>query len=91
MLEIDIKHVAKLARLRIEDEKVEMFQRQMGDIIAMVERLPEIESRVLPVDRANRMELRKDEIKPSLRRDVILANAPETAAGCVVVPKTTES
>lgn len=40
MLEIDIKHVAKLARLRIEDEKVEMFQRQMGDIIAMVERLP---------------------------------------------------
>ena len=50
-----------------------------------------MESRVLPVDRANRMELRKDEIKPSLRRDVILANAPETAAGCVVVPKTTES
>ena len=67
MLEIDIKHVAKLARLRIEDEKVEMFQRQMGDIIAMVERLPE---RCRAVFRLRMEGMRNEEIAGRLRLSV---------------------
>lgn len=35
-------------------------------------------------------ELRKDEVKPSMKRDLILANAPETRSGCLLVPKTVE-
>ncbi|MEG0854118.1 MAG: Asp-tRNA(Asn)/Glu-tRNA(Gln) amidotransferase subunit GatC [Angelakisella sp.] len=88
-MQIDIKHIAKLSRLKLEDSQVEKFQKQMQDIVDMVELLPDTDGS-LAIDPANRMELRKDEIMPSLRRDALLANAPEVAAGCVAVPKTNE-
>lgn len=86
---IDVKHIARLSRLHIEEEKLEKFQREMQGMVDMVEKLPELDG-ALTVDPANRMELRPDEIQPSLRREKLLANAPQTAAGCVVVPKTVE-
>ena len=49
-----------------------------------------VENQTLAVDPADRMELRKDEIRPSLRREVMLQNAPKAVAGCIVVPKTVE-
>lgn len=88
-MQIDIRHIAKLSRLKIDEDKVDKFQQQMQAIVEMVEKLPETEGS-LAVDPDNRMELRPDEIRPSLRRDSLLANAPEVAAGCVVVPKTME-
>lgn len=88
-MQIDIRHIAKLSRLQIEDDQVERFQQQMQEIIQMVERLPELDGD-LSVDPNNRMELRPDEIIPSLRRELLLANAPEVAAGCVAVPQTME-
>lgn len=89
-MNIDIRHIAKLSRLSIEDDKLEKFQREMENIVAMVEKLPAVENQTLAVDPADRMELRKDEIRPSLRREMVLANAPQSAAGCIVVPKTVE-
>lgn len=89
-MNIDIKHIAKLSRLHIEESDVEKFQKEMQDIIQMVERLPDVSDQSLGVDRSNAMELRKDDIRPSMRREEILQNAPKTAAGCVVVPKTVE-
>ena len=87
---INIKHIAKLAKLKLEDDKIEKFEEQMQNIITMIENLPEMEGS-LEIDPNNRMELRKDEILPSLRRDAILANAPHVVGGCVVVPHTMES
>lgn len=89
-MNIDIKHIAKLSRLSIDEDQVEKFQREMENIVAMVEKLPAVENQTLAVDPADRMELRKDEIRPSLRREVILQNAPKAVAGCIVVPKTVE-
>ena len=89
-MNIDIRHIAKLARLTIEEEKLEKFEKDMADIVAMVERLPAVEGQSLELDPADRMELRKDEVKPSLRRDAALQNAPKSAAGCIVVPKTVD-
>ena len=89
-MNIDIRHIAKLARLTIEEEKLEKFEKDMADIVAMVERLPAVEGQSLELDPADRMELRKDEVKPSLRRDAVLQNAPKSAAGCIVVPKTVD-
>ncbi|MEA5011671.1 MAG: Asp-tRNA(Asn)/Glu-tRNA(Gln) amidotransferase subunit GatC [Angelakisella sp.] len=89
-MEIDIKHIAKLSRLHIEEEKILKFQQDMQNIIQMVEKLPDVKDQTLGVDRNNPMPLREDEIRPSMRRDDVLANAPKTAAGCVVVPKTVE-
>lgn len=89
-MQIDIKHIAKLSRLKIEDEKLNKFETDMQNIIGMVEKLPSLDDKLSGVDINNTMKLREDIVKPSLRRDEILKNAPQTQAGCVVVPKTVE-
>lgn len=87
-MEIDIKKIAKLSRLAIEQEREEKFQKDMQNIIEMVERLPEMETGDLSPKVEDTMTLREDMVEPSLPRDEVLKNAPQVAAGCVVVPKT---
>ena len=87
-MEIDIKKIAKLSRLAIEPEREEKFQKDMQNIIEMVERLPEMEIGDLSPRVEDTMTLREDMVEPSLPRDEVLKNAPQVAAGCVVVPKT---
>ncbi len=86
-MEIDIKHIAKLARLSIPEEKVEKFQKEMEGIIEMVENLPDLNTEGALVDPSDTMQLRKDEVQPSFPRDEMLKNAPNTAAGCIVIPR----
>ena len=86
----DIKHVAKLARLRIEDDEMAEVEKKLLSVLEMVENLPELTGNNSGLDRNNPMELRKDIVKPSMKRDLILANAPETRSGCLLVPKTVE-
>ena len=42
-MNIDIKHIAKLARLRIEDDQLDKFESEMENIVGMVEKLPDIQ------------------------------------------------
>ena len=87
---IDIKHVAKLARIKISDDELPKYSEEMASIIKMVESMPEIDDELL-VDENNVMELREDKLAENkLSRDEILKNAPKVVAGCVVVPKTVE-
>lgn len=89
-MSIDIKHIAKLSRLRIEDDKLEKFEKDMESIVGMVENLPDIDDE-LSLDKENAMELREDIAVPNkFTRDELIANAPEVKAGCLVVPKTVE-
>ncbi len=88
-MNIDIKHVAKLSRLKIADNELDKFHKEMSDIIAMCEDLPAMEGSI-QIDANNPMTLRTDEIVPSVSREDMLKNAPQTQAGCVVVPKTVE-
>ena len=89
-MKIDIKHIAKLSNLRFTDEEIQKLEPQMNDIIHMVEQLPPMPSADLRPDPANKMTLREDEIKASLPRDEFLKNAPQTQAGCLVVPRVVE-
>lgn len=87
---IDIRHVAKLARLKIDDSELERYESEMTDIIRMVEAMPEINEELI-IDQNNAMALREDKLsQDKLSRDVMLKNAPKVVAGCVVVPKTVE-
>lgn len=89
-MNVDIKHVAKLARLKIDDSELARYENEMSDIISMVESMPDIDDEWL-VDENNAMELRKDELSDNkLSREQILKNAPKVVAGCVVVPKTVD-
>ena len=86
-MKIDIKHIAKLSCLHVDEDKIEQLEKQMSDMITMVEHLPELSQGDLSLSVENKMELRKDEIKPSYSRDSMLLNAPQKQAGCIVVPK----
>ncbi|MEG0091961.1 MAG: Asp-tRNA(Asn)/Glu-tRNA(Gln) amidotransferase subunit GatC [Oscillospiraceae bacterium] len=86
-MDINIKHIAKLARLSIPEDKVAKFESEMVDIIKMVENLPELPAGGALVDVNNTMELRKDEIVPSCSRADMLMNSPKTAAGCILIPR----
>ena len=90
-MKIDIRHIAKLSRLKVNDEEVQKFENQMLDIIDMVEKLPDIsvENGAL-LDPLNPMTLREDTVHHEFRRDDILKNAPQVQAGCIVVPKVVE-
>lgn len=88
--DFDVRYIAKLARLHVEDGEVQKLQAQMSNIIDMVEKLPEFENTALPLNPADKMELRRDEIRPSTPRGALLSNAPQTEAGCIVVPKVVE-
>jgi aspartyl-tRNA(Asn)/glutamyl-tRNA(Gln) amidotransferase subunit C len=86
----EVLHVANLARLSLEPAEVELFTRQLNDILAYVEKLQELDTtgvtpmaHVVPVFNA----FREDEVKPGLDRDAALDNAPSREEGSFVVPK----
>lgn len=89
-MNIDIKHIAKLSRLRIEEDKLVKFENDMQAIVNMVENLPEINEELV-LDKDNPMILRHDEaVVRKFTRDELMKNAPHVQAGCLVVPKTVE-
>lgn len=89
-MKIDIKHVAKLSRLRIEDDKLEKFEKDMESIVNMVNKLPDVDG-ALDLNPKDIMTLREDKaVTDKFKREELLKNAPEVQAGCLVVPKTVE-
>lgn len=89
-MDIDIKHIAKLARLKIEDNQIDKFKNEMQHIVEMVEKLPDINDE-LELDTTHPLKLRKDVAETDkFTRDELMKNAPKVTAGCLVVPKTVE-
>lgn len=89
-MNIDIKHIAKLARLRIEDDQLDKFESEMENIVGMVEKLPDIQDE-MTLDPDNPMIFRKDvAVQDKFTRQELMQNAPQVKAGCLVVPKTVE-
>lgn len=90
-MNIDIKHIAKLARLKISEDELQDFEKDMQSIVNMVENLPENQEELSLLDKDNPMKLREDKaVTKKFTRDELLKNAPQVQAGCFVVPKTVE-
>jgi aspartyl-tRNA(Asn)/glutamyl-tRNA(Gln) amidotransferase subunit C len=92
-LDLDIKYVANLARLSLTPEEEARLKGQLGEILAYVEKLREldvshVEPTVHPVPMINVM--RPDEVRASLTPGEALANAPASANGLFIVPKIVE-
>ena len=87
-MDMDIKRLAKLAKLKFTPEEEEKYAAQMANIVALVEKLPDLDASGPLIDPDNPMEMRKDEVVSRYTRDELVANAPEVQAGCIVVPKT---
>ena len=93
-VEIDIEHVAKLARLALTPEELERFRAQLSVILEHAERVQEVAADDVPatghpVPLSN--VYREDEPQPSLSHEDALANAPEIEDGRFKVPRITES
>jgi len=86
----DIQYVAKLANLKIEDDDIDVFTRQISDILEYVEKLDELDTDdVVPTAYTVPMKnvMREDKAEPSMDRDKILSNAPDKKEGQYRVPK----
>jgi aspartyl-tRNA(Asn)/glutamyl-tRNA(Gln) amidotransferase subunit C len=91
--EIDVAHVAKLARLNLTTEEAELFQRQLARVLEYAEKLRRLDTS--RVDGAVNGEtifdvLREDEPRPWFTAEEALANAPRQANDLFVVPKVVE-
>jgi aspartyl-tRNA(Asn)/glutamyl-tRNA(Gln) amidotransferase subunit C len=93
-VEIDIEHVAKLARLDLTEEETEHLRAQLGQILEHAARVGEVaaadvEPTASPIPRAN--VYRDDMPEPSLPVDEALRNAPERDGDRFRVPRIAET
>jgi len=85
--------VAYLARLRLTEEEVELFSKQLGDILEFVNQMNEVNTEgVEPfvLDYGN-TPVREDKPGKTLPREEIEKNAPEFENGYFVVPRVFET
>ena len=86
----EIVHVAKLARLDLDESAVQLYTKQLGDILTYMDALNRLDTRgVAPTSHAIFINnaFRDDEVKPSMPVESALSNAPESEDGSFVVPK----
>jgi aspartyl-tRNA(Asn)/glutamyl-tRNA(Gln) amidotransferase subunit C len=82
--------IAKLAKLELNQEEVEIFSNQLPKILEFIEKLEELETEnILPfyelIDKD--APLREDIPEKGLSQEEALANAPEKENGFFVVPR----
>lgn len=86
----DVLYVADLARLDLDEEAIEKFAGQIGDILDYIDKLNEVDTDgIEPTSHAISLTnaFREDVPKEHLDREHVLANAPEKEEGSFVVPK----
>jgi aspartyl-tRNA(Asn)/glutamyl-tRNA(Gln) amidotransferase subunit C len=84
-----VLHVARLARLELDDDDVERMAAELSNVLEHVDRVRELDlDGVEPTSHAVEVAgvMRPDEPVPCLPRDVILAAAPEPVDGGFGVP-----
>jgi aspartyl-tRNA(Asn)/glutamyl-tRNA(Gln) amidotransferase subunit C len=85
----DVRKVASLARLRLDDSEIESLAHDLTSIVGYVEVLNEVDTTgVEPMVHAVELQnvLRADELRESLPREKALANAPRSDGQCFLVP-----
>ena len=87
---IDVAYVARLAQLALTDDELRAFQGQLEHIIEYVRDIRQIDvAGIEPMAHAVRIQnvFRKDEPRPGLDREAVLANAPVQDGEQFLVPK----
>jgi aspartyl-tRNA(Asn)/glutamyl-tRNA(Gln) amidotransferase subunit C len=88
-----VRRIARLARIAVADDEVGHLQDELNAILAFVEQLSEVDvagvepmTSVIPMA----MKGRPDKVTDGGIADQILANAPATDGGFLLVPKVVE-
>ena len=91
--DIDVAHVAKLARLNLTEEETTLFQAQLGRVLEYAEKLREPDTshveaaaHAIPIFNI----FREDEPRAGFSAEEALRNAPRQANGLFIVTKVVE-
>ncbi len=88
-----IKHIAKLSRISVDDEKAKKLAGDLNSIFDFIENLKELKTyKIMPLTSIaeTSLKLRNDEIKSQNMREEIIKNSPEKNEDYFVVPKVIE-
>ncbi len=89
-----VKHISKLARLKLSDEELGNYSKELSSILSYIEKLNELDtSQVEPLTHPveNNNVFRKDEQGESVKTDEALKNAPQKDDKYFKVPKVIKS
>ncbi len=88
--EQEVKRIAKLAKLKLNENEVEKFTKDLNSILEYMKLLNELDtSEVEPLHHPVESEtiFREDELKSKFSRELALKNAPKTDGEFFLVPK----
>lgn len=88
-----IKKVAKLAKIKLSDDEISMFNDQFVAISQVITKLHQVDTTgITPIHNPSPSKclMREDKITDGDYVDGILSNAPKAAFNCFVVPKVVE-
>ena len=88
-----IKNISKLARISVDDKKIDDLARDLSSIFKFIEQLNELNTeKVKPLSSIlnEPLRVRKDEINDGKIRKKILENSPQKNEEFFVVPKVIE-
>jgi aspartyl-tRNA(Asn)/glutamyl-tRNA(Gln) amidotransferase subunit C len=88
----DVQHLARLARLELAAEEIDLFARQLAGILEFARQVDAVDTTsAAPLEPTTHPSdpLREDVVLPSLDREAVLADAPgaDSAAGLFKVPR----
>jgi aspartyl-tRNA(Asn)/glutamyl-tRNA(Gln) amidotransferase subunit C len=88
-----IKHISKLSRISVDDEKAKKLAGDMNSIFNFIEKLKELDTdNVEPLTSVAKttLKLRVDEVKSGNIREQVLKNSPDENEDFFVVPRVVE-
>ena len=88
-----IKHISKLSRISVDDEKAKKLAGDMNSIFEFIEKLKELDTdNVEPLTSVaeTTLKLRVDEVKSGNIREQVLKNSPDENEDFFVVPRVVE-
>ena len=88
-----VKHIALLSRLELNEGETEVYQEQLSRILDYVAKLNEVDTKdIEPTSHVIELNniFREDEVKASISRDEALRNAPDSTDKFFRVPKIIE-
>jgi aspartyl-tRNA(Asn)/glutamyl-tRNA(Gln) amidotransferase subunit C len=88
-----VKRIGRLARIRIEEDEVDNYRRELNTILGFVEQLDEVDvTGVEPMTSVTPMQLRRreDRVNDGSMAERIVRNAPLSEDNFFVVPKVVE-
>ena len=89
----DVAKIAKLSRIAMADDEITRMTDELNGIFDWIEQLQSVDTENVPAMAGvgnNTLRMREDAITDGDVKDKVIANAPNEAFGCYVVPKVVE-